>query len=297
MIHQNLLRYRGGRYLWYALTLVALSAALYSTQVGLGRRNGGTWQGYTLGTAGALLIVWLAFFGIRKRAYTSRLGTVQGWASAHVYLGIALTIIATLHCAFNFGWNIHTLAYALMIAVILSGFIGLYVYLNSPGTIADNRAGGARAELFAELYELDAEARDFAARCNPAVALAVKSSIERTVLGGSVLRQLTARDDSRLMVTDEASPDAGARLVANTDQQAVVDFVSNRLPRTEKRAEAAVLQSLVTVLCRRQMILRRIRRDIRLTGWLRLWLYVHVPLSIALIGALTAHILVTFVYW
>jgi hypothetical protein len=171
------------------------------------------------------------------------------------------------------------------------------VYLNNPGVIADNRAGGSRAALFAELYELDAQARDLAARCNPAVGLAVKSSIERTVLGGSVLRQLTGYDDSRLMVTQETTPDAGARLVANTDQQAAIDFVSNRLPRTDKRAEAAVLQSLVTVLCRRQMILRRVRRDIRLTGWLRLWLYVHVPLSIALLGALSAHILVTFVYW
>jgi hypothetical protein len=297
VIHHSLLHYRGGRYLWWGLALVALSVALYSTQTGLGRRNGGTWQGYTLGTLGALLILWLALYGIRKRAYSSRLGSVQGWASAHVYLGIALTVVATLHCAFNFGWNIHTLAYALMIAVILSGFIGLYVYLNNPGVIADNRAGGSRAALFAELYELDAQARDLAARCNPAVGLAVKSSIERTVLGGSVLRQLTGHDDSRLMVAQETTPDAGARLVANTDQQAAIDFVSNRLPRTEKRAEAAVLQSLVTVLCRRQMILRRIRRDIRLTGWLRLWLYVHVPLSIALLGALSAHILVTFVYW
>jgi hypothetical protein len=297
VIHHSLLHYRGNRYLWWGLALVALSVALYSTQTGLGRRNGGTWQGYTLGTLGALLIVWLALYGIRKRAYSSRLGSVQGWASAHVYLGIALTVVATLHCAFNFGWNIHTLAYALMIAVILSGFIGLYVYLNNPGVIADNRAGGSRAALFAELYELDAQARDLAARCNPAVGLAVKSSIERTVLGGSVLRQLTGYDDSRLMVTQETTPDAGARLVANTDQQAAIDFVSNRLPRTDKRAEAAVLQSLVTVLCRRQMILRRVRRDIRLTGWLRLWLYVHVPLSIALLGALSAHILVTFVYW
>jgi len=297
VIHHSLLHYRGSRYLWWGLALVALSVALYSTQTGLGRRNGGTWQGYTLGTLGALLIVWLALYGIRKRAYSSRLGSVQGWASAHVYLGIALTVVATLHCAFNFGWNIHTLAYALMIAVILSGFIGLYVYLNNPGVIADNRAGGSRAALFAELYELDAQARDLAARCNPAVGLAIKSSIERTVLGGSVLRQLTGYDDSRLMVTQETTPDAGARLVANTDQQAAIDFVSNRLPRTDKRAEAAVLQSLVTVLCRRQMILRRVRRDIRLTGWLRLWLYVHVPLSIALLGALSAHILVTFVYW
>ena len=31
--------------------------------------NGGTWLGYTLGTIGALLIVWLMLFGIRKRRY------------------------------------------------------------------------------------------------------------------------------------------------------------------------------------------------------------------------------------
>jgi hypothetical protein len=32
-------------------------------------------------------------------------------------------------------------------------------------------------------------------------------------------------------------------------------------------------------------------------GWLRLWLYVHVPLTLALLAALIAHILTTFMYW
>ena len=78
----------------------------------------------------------------------------------------------------------------------------------------------------------------------------------------------------------------------------MIDYVSNRVPRTDKaRRKPRILQSLVLCLCRRQAVLRRIRRDIRLQGWLRLWLYVHVPLSIALIAALSAHILVTFVYW
>ena len=60
------------------------------------------------------------------------MGSVQGWTSAHVYLGTALLIIATLHAGFQVGWNLHTLAYVLMIVVIASGFFGLYSYLNIP---------------------------------------------------------------------------------------------------------------------------------------------------------------------
>ena len=51
------------------------------------------------------------------------------------------------------------------------------------------------------------------------------------------------------------------------------------------------------LLCRRQAVLRRIRRDIRLHGWLKIWLYFHVPVTIALLVALVLHILSTFVYW
>src|SRR5687767_5436918 len=97
VIHRNLLLYRGARYLWWSLGLLTLSAVLYGTQGDLQPPNGGTWQGYVLGTIGALLIVWLTVLGVRKRSYRSTMGTVQGWTSAHVYLGTALLVIATLH--------------------------------------------------------------------------------------------------------------------------------------------------------------------------------------------------------
>jgi len=77
----------------------------------------------------------------------------------------------------------------------------------------------------------------------------------------------------------------------------VLDYVSHRVPRADRRTEAADLQQLVLILYRRQAVLRRIRRDIRLHAWLKVWLYLHVPLSIALIVALIAHILATFLYW
>jgi hypothetical protein len=290
LIHRNLLLFRGARYLWWSLVLLIVATALYETQGTVQPPNGGTWQGYVLGTIGALLIVWLTFLGVRKRSYSSTLGSLQGWTSAHVYLGTALLIIATLHSGFQVGWNLHTLAYVLMIVVIASGFFGLFSYLNHPVLISQNREGGGRAELFAELFELDRQSRSLAQKCAPEVGLAVASSIERTTLGGGVYAQLFSGDNS-FFVKGAGAP------VRNTDQQAVIDFVAERLPRAQKGIEAANLQQLIVSLCRRQAVLRRIRRDIRLRGWLKIWLYFHIPVTFALLVALAVHIVSTFVYW
>jgi len=294
VIHRSLLRYGGARYLWWSLLVIAASCALYATQDTTAQPpNGGTWQGYVLGTIGALLIVWLALLGIRKRSYKSTAGTVQGWTSAHVYLGGALLIVATLHCALQFGWNVHTFAYVLMCIVIFSGLFGLYSYMNHPQLISKNREGGARAELFAELFELDRQARGVAQKCAAEVTSAVDSSIERTSIGGGVAAQLFGRDYSFFL----RSAGGASTLAGNVDQQAVIDFVAARLPRAEKGAEAANLQQLIVLLCRRQAVVRRIRRDIRLHGWLKIWLYFHVPMTVALLFALVLHIVTTFFYW
>jgi hypothetical protein len=296
MINEGILRYRGARYLWVALALIAICLLLYSSQRGLRPASGGTWQGYVLGTVAALLILWLAWLGIRKRQYASSLGSVAGWTSAHVYLGLALIGVATLHCAAKFGWNVHTLAYGLTCAVVLSGLFGVYCYLRFPQQLSESREGGPRSSSFAELYALDNEGRDIARRCNASINTAVKSSIERTAIGGGIFTQLFGADRS-LCILDEAATSSRRGLTGNRDQQAVLDYVSNRVPRADRRTEAANLQQLVLILCRRQAVLRRIRRDIRLHAGLKIWLYLHVPLSIALIVALLVHILTTFLYW
>jgi hypothetical protein len=297
MMHENILRYRAGRYAWWALGLIALSVAIYATQGGGQRAGGGTWQGYALGTAGALLILWLTLLGVRKRSYTSNLGSLQGWTSAHVWLGMALVLVATLHCAGRFGWNVHTLAYVLMCAVVVSGLVGLYVYLSSPRQLAANSDGRSRAALFAELFDLDRKGRELAKLCDPGVNIAVRSSIERTAIGGGVLRQLLGLDASLFMRAEAVAEASGSTLAGNADQQGVIDQVAQRVPQAAKRAEAGNLQALIVVLCRRQAVLRRIRRDIQLQGWLRLWLYIHVPLTFALLAALIVHIMSTFMYW
>ncbi|MBM4202673.1 MAG: hypothetical protein FJ194_00790 [Gammaproteobacteria bacterium] len=289
-MYQNLLRYRSARYFWWASALVVICVGLFVTHGRAEPPNGGTWQGYTLGTIGALLIVWLTWLGIRKRSYNSTNGTVRGWASAHVYLGTACLIIGSLHSALQFGWNVHTLAYILMCVVIFSGFFGLYVYINYPRQLADNRLGGSRDSLFGELYELNEKGLKLARQCSADVQAAITSSIERTAIGGGVWAQLTGRDSSRITID-------GGKPVPHPDQQLAIDTVAGLIPKAEKAAEVVALEELLSVLCRRQTILRRLRKDIRLQGWLQSWLYVHVPMTIALLGALVVHVLTTFLYW
>ena len=56
-------------------------------------------------------------------------------------------------------------------------------------------------------------------------------------------------------------------------------------------------QQLYTLLLRKQELLGRVRRDVALKARLDLWLYIHVPMSFALLAALTTHILSVFFYW
>jgi hypothetical protein len=297
MIHVGILRFGRARYLWWSLGLVATSGILYATQGSFQPANGGTWQGYVLGTIGAMLIVWLMLLGVRKRSYSSSLGSVAGWTSAHVYLGTALLIVATLHSAGQLGWNVHSFAYILMCAVIFSGFYGIHTYVNYPHSITNNRSGSSRAALFAELFKLDRRGRELGAKSPDDINIAVRSAIERTAIGGGIYAQLVGKDQSLFIRPSESHDPAGGRPISNRDQQPIIDYIAARIPKTNKIAETELLQELLEIFCRRQAVLRRESHDIRLSGRIRVWLLIHIPLSIALLVALFIHIITTFIYW
>ena len=114
--------------LWIALAFVGLACSAYVWHDPIGGRGGGTVVGYTLGGIATALIFWLMWLGVRKRQYTLAGSRLSKWLSEHVYLGASLLVIIPLHSGFEFGWNVHTLAYALLVVVIFSGFLGVIFY-------------------------------------------------------------------------------------------------------------------------------------------------------------------------
>jgi len=296
-MHQSIISYRNARYLWVALILAAASAAAFVWHSPVGAPNGGTWLGYTLGAVGAVLVVWLMLLGLRKRSYSSQLGSVQGWTSAHVYLGAAVLIVASLHSALQLGWNVHSLAYVLMCLVVVSGLFGIYAYRRYPELVAANRAGMTREQLFRQVQYLDRQCLRTAEGVDPETRALVQSAAERTSVGGSWWAQLTGRDGSRVALPSTYADDGQGGVADNGDQNKLIDLLSKRLARTRGGSEVAQLQSLLSTLATKQALLRRIRRDIRFQALLEIWLYVHVPLSFGLLGALLVHVVSVFIYW
>lgn len=297
-MHDSILDYRGFRYLWTALILSIGSIVAYLWHDPIGVPNGGSWLGYTLGTIGALLILWLLWFGVRKRRYSGATGSVRGWLSAHVYLGTTLILIAFLHSGFQVGWNIHTLALVLMLLVIFSGFFGVYAYLRYPAMMTRNRADSTRDAMVAEIRELDGQTLQLADKVDKSIHDAILSSIQHSQLGGGVWAQLTARDDSAVALAklkEAVLKSDGDAKQSKSGQTMVmmVDFLANQANDTQSEN----LRRLIDLVSRKRALATRVARDIQLQALMEIWLYIHIPLSLGLLGALTAHVLSVFFYW
>ncbi len=277
MRHRTLLEFKRYRYLKVTCVLVAAALLAYLFHTPEVGPYGGTWLGYTLGTVGALIILWLLWFGIRKRQYRASAASLQGWLSAHVYLGTSLIVIATLHTGFEAGWNVHTLAYFLMLAVIFSGFYGVYAYLRFPRAMTDNMGEDSLDAVILKIADTDNEARRIALELPDEINRAVLEASRATRIGGGLFRQLSGRE--RRCPTDKAVE--------------VIRETGKRL----RDEQARLNHELYSVMLRKQALVRRARTDIMLKGRLQVWLYIHVPLSVALLAALTAHIVSVFFYW
>jgi len=271
------LRHKGFRWAFVATGLSIVAVGVYFV-VALQLSeppSGGSWIGYTLGTISAGLIVWLASLGIRKRAVSDGHYSLKAWVSAHVYLGLSLTVLGTLHTGFQFGWNIHTLAYGLMMLVIASGGLGIWAYSVLPHRLSANRGEVTRRQMLDNVTSLDAQLHEAAQPLNRTGAAIVRHSIEDTEIGGGFWQRLTGSYSH----------------CAN--KQALEDI--RRLPDTGPDVD--ILVKIETLMTQKADALALARRQMRITALLEAWLFVHIPATFALLAALIAHIVSVFAYW
>ncbi len=267
--HESFLRHAGFRWLKFSAGLCLLLVLVYALADFRPHAGGNTWYGYATGTLGAALIIWLTLLGIRKRAMTSGQWSLKAWTSAHVYLGLALIVIATLHTGFRFGWNIHTLAYALMMLVILSGLFGVIAYSTLPARLSQNRAEMTEPQMIEAIRAIDRQLEQAAQPLARAQSDLVIAALAQDAFGEGIVSRLTGR-----------YPRCATR-------QAISQF----------RPHDPVTEKVEALLIRREAALVRLRRHLQIRGMLEAWLWVHVPVTAALLAALTAHVISEFYYW
>lgn len=275
--HESFLRHKRFRWLKVSLFICLLAIGGYALVDVQPRHNGGSWYGYTLGTVATLLILWLAMIGVRKRAITSGRWSLKAWTSAHVYLGLSLAVIATLHTGFQFGWNVHTLAYALMMLVIISGSYGILVYATLPKRLSDSSAEFTRPQMLEAVEKLDRQVQLAAQPLAVEETRILLRSLNDDPFRGGLFARLSGKYPK--CRTELARVALSDRVEAATEGQKQAIIAATKL------------------LERKEAVLSRIRQQMRIRALLEVWLYVHVPITFALLAALAAHIVSVFFYW
>ncbi|MDD2721045.1 MAG: hypothetical protein PHH47_07045 [Gallionella sp.] len=285
----TLLTYRNARYLKATAAAALLAVTVYLAGGEAGSPGyGGTVAGYGLGIAATLLLLVLMFYGVARRGFGWRRkagrvargegATLQGWLSAHVYLGGLLLVLATLHSGFEFGWNVHTLPYALMVLVMASGGYGLYAYLTLPARLTANLGGETLADLLLKVAELDRSAEARALQLPDEVNALVRAACRETRVGGDLWQQLSG-------------------VQRDCPTHAALQRLPELAGKCREPAEQAALRDLYEALSRKEGMLLRARADIMLRARMTVWLRLHAPLGIALLAALVAHVFTVYYFW
>jgi hypothetical protein len=183
---------------------------VYVSQRGLPRPGG--LIGHSLGIVGfALMLCTETLYTLRKRLRSFTMGSMNTWLRLHIFTGIVGPYLVLLHSAGRF----HGLAGVvtiLTVAMVISGFVGRYIYTAAPRTLAGAEVGAQ--ELEERLAGADRQLRALGLdleQAAPALAAAAPKPGWQAVLARHLLQrrqQRRFRGALRLLHVDERADHA-----------------------------------------------------------------------------------------
>jgi hypothetical protein len=308
------------------LAVAALSAVWYfAAYLGAGgwdvRPGGGSVPGFTLGILGGLICLFEFLLWPRKKKRSWRLGRVQVWMRAHIWLGLLAVPVLILHSGFRWGGTLSTVLLALFLVVIASGVWGLVVQQFLPTRMFEEvPAETIFSQIDHVLGQLTREAdRLVLATCGPEEGAGPLTTDEREELSDIGAAHLVVgavrtagRVQGKVLETRAATvfvPDAeylrsfyretvkpylksgsASGSALGTTSRAAIVFHDART-RVPAAAHGAV--TALESMCDQR---RQLDDQSRIQYWLHNWLWVHLPLSVALIVLMFVHVFFALKY-
>ena len=252
------------------------------------RSIGGTPVGLIFGAVSFAIFIFGALLSLRKRVVLWRIGTVQSWMRAHIWLTLLTIPLVLLHCGFRLGAPMTTLLMALYAVVMVSGLYGLFLQHRMPRVMQERlptetvyeQIPHVRAQLFRAAEKMCNSFKAAAAQKTATGAAAVDSESESALvefLQGQVMPYLHARRGRRFRLGDGGYSDDTFRFV----KLKVADAYRGRVEEIQAWCDQR----------------RTLDLQIRFHHWLHAWLFVHVPFSFLLILLTAWHAFVTLYYY
>lgn len=221
--------------------------------------------GQTFGLIGGVMMLVPFLYMLRKRfVHWTWAGNMKTWLEVHLFCGIFGPVLVTFHTAFKFNGLIAA-AYWAMVIVVLSGFIGRYLFVRIPRTIRGAEVSRAELESRADGLLSDLESAMGAGPWRERVRALAGAPPSHTSFGGLLFGELPLR----------------LRL--------------NTLSRDLRRASvpADQLTRVMAVVTERALLVRRLAYLQKTKTAFGLWHVFHVPLVYFLLVIACLHVGVT----
>lgn len=140
--------FSGNREFWFASFACIIITGVYALVVYFMRAipPAGELFGHGIGILGFILMIMTeTLYTLRKRTRAARWGKMSNWLQFHIFTGLVGPYMALLHTS----WKFRGLAGAttlLTVIIVLSGFVGRYIYTRIPRTVDGLEISGKLSE-------------------------------------------------------------------------------------------------------------------------------------------------------
>ena len=235
---------------------------------------------YLSGWVFMAVMILLALYNMRKRLPFLSLGSSEAWLQVHVYAGFFTVVLFLIHLNFRMptGWFEGVLAW-LYVLVTVSGIVGLFFSRVLPRRLA-TRGGEV-------IYEKI-----------PALRHALRQEAEALALGGSgssAAPQSTVIADFYLQNLHPFFQGPKYFWPHLLDSRRPLNALMRELDDVRRylnETERATLQKLGDLVCRKDGL----DYHHALQATLKLWLFVHLPLTWSLMIFSVLHIIIVFAF-
>ena len=231
--------------------------------------------GHGIGILGSLMMIFgVALYMLRKRVRVFfKIGYLKHWLEFHIFLCTVGPILVLYHTAFKFG-GIVAVSFWSMVAVVLSGVVGRFIYVQIPRTIQGNEldmkqisevSSGISLQLSREL----SKGEDIALRIEQLTDVDYKKNI---TLGKSIFFIIKDFFNVRSVLT-----------------QLKKEMHKINIPKIKVKEILKLARSKM-ILARRITMLRTMQK------LFKYWHIVHLPFAITMFAIMLIHIAVTIIF-
>jgi hypothetical protein len=139
---------RSNRELWWAIAVGILLTILYAGVVLITRNipAAGELFGHTIGIIGFILMLMTeVLYSLRKRTRSASWGRMSSWLQFHIFTGLVGPFMVLLHTSWKFN-GLAGVTTLFTIVIVISGFIGRYIFTRIPRTLDGLEIEGTLSE-------------------------------------------------------------------------------------------------------------------------------------------------------